>query len=682
MRSTVATASVLAIYAAMLSWTPNRESDPFWHMGLARSVLEAGSRVVSEPWSFVAGDAGRAVPEWGFGVALLGAYDLAGWQAISVLVAVFSALAAVIVVIVVRGTATDEPAPGATLVVATIVVSILSGRFAARPEIVAFSFAGIMVLVARQWPLSRGRRRVAIGCAALLTEVVWAQVHGSFVLALPLFVVFGFLSQSWTVVRRSDLLLALALIAGLTTSAWGVDIHAYVLSHASGDAVRHIADMKRSTWATLNPFAHVYAGLWWLLIALGVVGMLWTRVVFVPELLLMFLGAALAADAARFFSMAGLLAGPLAARGASALLAGRRRADWVAILCSVAVAGWTIRETDALKGPIGAGGLDNEGFPFASAARLAKEQPGLRVLSAYEAGAPLGFWLAGRISTWVDSRTPLHFDDTEFALSRDARFAPGALKRAALRYRAGGVVIQRNSDICREVAESWTVVAVDPVWTTFLAAGPPPLRGLLPCGADYVATDACQDGVWPEVQESLSAPESAAFLQYLTAEQSDLCAAASGQMAGTDDPPAGPRAAWGAARDRLVARRMLARGDVDGAIMLLAPSITRGSVASLSIVAPRLFTPTVHPRARGLLEALVFALDDKAPPDIRADLAWICTQQGDVACARFQGLRAAVGGSARAAEVLQWLAVNDPSPAFRAEAEAWSRVPAAAPSDP
>ena len=76
-------------------------------------------------------------------------------------------------------------------------------------------------------------------------------------------------------------------------------------------------------------------------------------------------------------------------------------------------------------------------------------------------------------------------------------------------------------------------------------------------------------------------------------------------------------------------------------------------------------------RVRSLLEALLTALDDLAPPALRAQLAAHCAADGDAECARFQGLRAAARGVAGAVSPLCWLTAHHPDARVRDDARAW-----------
>ena len=67
-------------------------------------------------------------------------------------------------------------------------------------------------------------------------------------------------------------------------------------------------------------------------------------------------------------------------------------------------------------------------------------------------------------------------------------------------------------------------------------------------------------------------------------------------------------------------------------------------------------------------------MDDDAPAELRVTLARLCVADGDLECARFQGLRAATHAAPGVAPVLQVLAEKHPRAQVRNDAAEWLKT--------
>jgi hypothetical protein len=84
-----------------------------------------------------------------------------------------------------------------------------------------------------------------------------------------------------------------------------------------------------------------------------------------------------------------------------------------------------------------------------------------------------------------------------------------------------------------------------------------------------------------------------------------------------------------------------------------------------------------HPSAAELLPVAreaVELLDDQTPAELRALLAALCIDRGDLECAHFHGIRAALAGSRQGPALLRWLAAQHPDAEVRGDAAAWLQV--------
>jgi hypothetical protein len=689
----------LAAATAAITVHPEFESDPFWHMTLARAVLANRSRTVPEPVALPAFSDPCVVPEWLWGVVTLGVHRF-GPAATALFVALL-AVGSVVAIVAMLRTLRPSLGRGGLMALSGSLAAMVLLRLRLRPEAAALVLLPAFMVVTRRALDADGPRQRRLGVALWAMELLWAQLHGSFVLAPAVFAILAapvILRPSTREARTIPLAILGALVVGLTTSAFGLHLGEYVFGHASGDGPRHIVDWTPLRWEDFaprdwldGPYGGPYGAVVAAMAAAALLGTVVARRVFWVETALAALGVALAATGCRFLTMGAVLAAPLAAAGVSELgaIVPSVRHRWVAgAAFGAAMIGLQGRGMHLARGPIGKLGLAEGDFPLAAAEYLRRlPGPATSVLTSYDAGAPLGFWLPGRVRTFVDGRTPLYFDDTDYGLARDVFRDPRALAAAARRFEATAVVLPREAGVCKGLSEKWSPVVVEARFTTFVPradAGEAALGALAPCGPGYLRDDACRDGgaALDADIARLSALRSSRFLDYLRAERILRCGGALPRVPELLPSPA-DAAAFRADRDRAQAAYLLRTGRALDAVEALAEHLRQGDAASFALAAPALASDKIPvARARELLEAAVDRLDDATPPDLRALLAVTCAEQRDPECARFNALRAAAGGSPLAVPTLEWLGREHPSARARADAAAWLAILRATPPAP
>jgi len=331
-------------------------------------------------------------------------------------------------------------------------------------------------------------------------------------------------------------------------------------------------------------------------------------------------------------------------------------------------------ERQRAVGPLGRTGLAEGKFPVVSARFLETLPAGSKVLTDYWGGAPIGFWLDGQVRTYVDGRTPLYFDDTDYALAREIWAQEEAFALAETRYGFRAITVDRNSPTCLLAADRWVPVVVEPAYTTFVRPGAAAgLTAIAPCDTLYLTEDLCREQGRTLGREIERLKELAAspFLDYLEARRLYHCA---------DDPEAaevalpGERDSWSFRRPRqlLLARIELRRGDVEAALARVGSLVRSGDPGALAVVSPLITTRQISPeRSRSLLLGYAEARREETPPEVRALLAAVCTSLRDAECVRFHAMRAALRGSAAARPSLAWLRDHHPSERVRADARGW-----------
>ena len=204
----------LAVLLAVLLWHSWNGPDIFYHLALGRDVLAGGS---PQPVDRV------LLPQpayrnlyWLFQVAVYGLWSAAGPVGVSTL---FALLWFAVAVLWLRITgAARHPAIGLPIALAALLV--VQPRFDLRPEVVSYLLLMVQLDRLVRW---RPDRDTALGTAVLLalTEAVWVNVHGYFVLG-PALVAARLTAavagrEGVTAVRRVAALLAVTTAASLAS---------------------------------------------------------------------------------------------------------------------------------------------------------------------------------------------------------------------------------------------------------------------------------------------------------------------------------------------------------------------------------------------------------------------------------------------------------------------------------
>lgn len=679
----------LGTCSAAVTVHPVHESDPFWQMTLGRAVLASGARTFPEPVAFSEFTNPAVVPEWLWAVSTYVLHQLWGWPALAFLLGFAAMAAALAVWKLARAYAGDAPTAAIALV-ALLGLVLVSSRMRLRPQAAFMVLLPLFVLFAHRYEQASERARIRAGVALVALEVLWAQLHGSFVLGpaiLGLVIAPRLWAERTQAAWRCHAVVLLGVTAALFTSAHGLETIGYVLAHSGGDAALHMQDMRPPSWASLDPTASPYAAAYLSLWALALAGAITDRRIDLGGLGLALLGVALLATASRFFAAAGLLAIPLAARGVSALSAAYARRTvrlpaFVAVCTAAGLFVWAGWITGHLYGPLGRTGLAIHAHPRAATAFLANAPDGARVLSSMSASGPLGYWLEGHVRTYLDARTPLYFDDTDFGVARELFAHADALERGIAHFEPWAVVVERDTTACRSMEdlddEGWVPVVIEARFTTFIPSdragesGALALEALAPCGAAYLAANACrEDGTaFGRDLVRLTSLADGAFAAYLAAEHALGCRGEP-EIAARLLPPRDEAFSFEQAHVNLAGRLALARGDFPRALALLGPRARAGDVQALNALGAAMPARTGAPAFRGVLEDAMSAWGDTAPPELRSNLALLCTTLEDAECARFHGLRAAARGMHRVVPVLQWLTENHPDERTRRDATRW-----------
>lgn len=644
-----------ALWAFVISSRQLVENDLFWHLMLGRAVARSGSRTVVEPSAFTFGVLrSLSVPEW-----LWDVLAWFSWQGGEVGVALFvcacGAVAAGALVFAISRFGRGLVIP----VVTAFVLAALSVRIKERPETLALAWAAMFMalsaLVVRRfsWP-----RVVAL----VVVEILWAQTHGTFVLAVPMFVaaVLNAPLAKWPRLGGVLAVVTLALISGPA----GLGIIGFVSSHVSGDAVAHIIDMADPTWADFNPASvpyHFIAAVLTLVAVAGALTGVWTW----SSLAFLGLGLIVASTSVRGVAWWALFLVPQLALTLNVL--GRRRGVVpVALIIALITLGWVTVRFERRVGPFFSFSVKSSELPYEAVAAMPE---GATVWTSFEVGAAVGLISDGRLRVSIDSRTPMVFDDATFALSRDCSTKAECLKRAFAAMNVQGAIVERSA-ACKAVLDEGSLapVAVNARYAAFVK-GAVPLKTIDVCSPMYVTERSCNEVAFAADLERLrlAGEPFTTFLEQAAAVRCNrafdlpkLEALLSSQRR------------WPALM-LVVATARERSGDAAGAAELASRALSSGFSSALGPLQSALLKLDSKQRA-SVLDEVISALDDQTPSSLRALRALAAAENDEGEVARLQSLRAAAAGEKSVLPVLSALAKSAEDPAERAEYESWIRV--------
>ena len=399
-------AAVVLATAWVATWRPQLDPDAWWHLAIGDAITAMGSIPSTDGFSWLTAGDPFVAHSWLWDVLLAGAWRAGGATGTSLLIVPVTAVIVLLVWQLVALAAPGIPPLGrAVLVLAAVVVTFPTWAPRAQTLDVAFVLATILAS-ARYLRLGDRRSLLALPVLGLL----WANLHGSAILALPACVGLAVVALpvgvrwgAWPRRSVAPLLLAgLAAVATTVVNPYGLRLLAYPFDRSVASAFSPAI----VEWGApdlggveLLPFRLLLAGLlfvaiWyparprdpllllaavaWTFLALGAV-----RFLSIAGPLLVVAMAPAIGDAVRRWLGAGAADGPVGASGpeaatrpSSAAPGGRGHASPVPAIAVAAVA-------LAVAGIVAAGWLIVE--PPRQDAALARRLP-IAAVAALEAG--------------------------------------------------------------------------------------------------------------------------------------------------------------------------------------------------------------------------------------------------------------------------------------------------------
>ena len=276
-----------------------RAIDLAYHVKTGRLILQAGHLLRTDPFTFTRGDHPWMNQQWGAQIVLGVAHRLLGWMGVAIAYAAAVGAGFGFLYSSCRR-AGALPRTAAVLTLSGLIVA--TGPPAPRPQALAVPlFTGTWLLLAR---------RDTWTWLVPILALIWANVHGSFVLA-PLLVLFALGDD--LIERRSagrTMLLLLATVAATFVTPFGAGVWSYAVEISTNETIRNWV----AEWRAPNPLS-LSGGPFWLsglvVLAMGVWKRREVRLTDIARLVVFF---ALAVPAIRGILWWALAAPPIVSR--------------------------------------------------------------------------------------------------------------------------------------------------------------------------------------------------------------------------------------------------------------------------------------------------------------------------------------------------------------------------------
>lgn len=428
------------------------DGDTSWHLAAGKLILERGAVPQTDPFSYTFAGAEWVAHEWLAEVVMVGLFDIGEWSALALMTAL--SVAAVLFIIAMEARLRLKPLWAVAVVLAVFIA--LAPFIVARPHVLAWPIlAGWTLILLR----ARGRHGAPNPAAALLM-LVWANLHGSFLLGLLLTGVFSleallYESDRARTVRHWGLFGFASLAASLATPH-GPEALIFPLEVASMKSLPLIGEWRSTDLRSYPAFAA-------LLFAAAVVAFVRRSSLSPPRLLLLAALAYLSIEHVRHQAVLAIVGSLILVGSFPKAETPPRKpsiATWTAILLAVLLVG-------AVRLAIPAERPDSASNPVSAIAALPSELGERPVLNSYAFGGPL--ILAG-IRPYIDGRADMYGDEFMFDHRRMMRGDLQAFRRAAERWNIGWTILSPLDPLSRRLdeepgwrriyADRWAVVHV------------------------------------------------------------------------------------------------------------------------------------------------------------------------------------------------------------------------------
>jgi hypothetical protein len=227
------------------------DGDPYWHIAAGNWILTHGAVPTTDPFSHTLPNAPWTAHEWLSEIILATSYQLGGWSGLHLLVAVAAMATAFLLARELLKYLDPIPA----LIVLQFALANVVVVAHARPQFLTFP---IMVVWLGQLIEARRQDR-APHWTLLPLMVLWANMHGSFILGLALIGPFALeaalaAGRQWQKALLSWILFGLGALGAALINPTGFEGLLFPLKLMSMSSLSYIAEWQSSSFERFGPF--------------------------------------------------------------------------------------------------------------------------------------------------------------------------------------------------------------------------------------------------------------------------------------------------------------------------------------------------------------------------------------------------------------------------------------------
>ena len=426
LKSLSAIVIVLALaFPFLLALEKISESDTFWHLKTGEWIIAHEAIPRADPFSATVNGKPWLDWEWLFQAGIYVVYAWGGVNALVVGKAIVVFLTGLVLFLACRRNGAGVSL-SAFLVMAALVAA--RARLEVRPDVLMLLFAALTVAL-----LESARRGKPYSLLWLpLLQLVWVNVHGSFLLGIAIAAIYGVVHGIEFAARkqwRSLLLIAVTLLlsgAACFVNPFGIELVRHAIEQTGSASPSGVIGEWQPTRLLLltepNWALRVFWWLFWLNpVALMTVLAIRRREFPWAHALVVAAMSALALQANRFTGLYAVVTAPILAHGLGVLrakFAGKQRSDWgeatagiVAgvtaawLILVVVTSRWAVAESRPAKFGVG---VDESIVPMRALALMEKLPPGLNVFNTFLSGGPLIWKVYPQWRPFCDGRANLY----------------------------------------------------------------------------------------------------------------------------------------------------------------------------------------------------------------------------------------------------------------------------------